>query len=137
MKCPFFAPLTKSTAACRHAQEVVRRGGAEFDCLSAPDHIRCEAVFAGLKARGLAAFDVEDDLTQMPHSVLVKIQAGGLLGLQRLILAPADAGRVADIAQLVQDAVEQFGSAQRIPYAELDADMTAFRLERRAERRRG
>lgn len=137
MKCPFSAPLTKTTAACPHAQEVVRRGGAEFDCLSEADHVRCEAVFAGLKARGLAAFNVEDDLTQMPHSVLVKIQAGGLLGLQRLLKASDDAGRIADIAQLVRRAVEQFGSPERIPYAELDADMTAFRLERRADRRRG
>jgi hypothetical protein len=137
MKCPFFAPLTKATAACRHAHEVVRRGGSEFDCLSEPDHARCEQVFAGLKARGLAAFDVEDDLTRMPHSVLVKIQSGGLLGLQRLIDEADGAGRIGDIGELVARASARFGGPDRIPYADLDADMTEFRLERRAGRRRG
>ena len=32
MKCPFAAPLTKGRFACRHAEEVVRRGGSEYDC---------------------------------------------------------------------------------------------------------
>jgi hypothetical protein len=137
MKCLFFAPLTKTTALCRHAHEVVRRGGSEFDCLSEPDHRRCEQVFAGLKARGLAAFDVEDDLTQMPHSVLVKIQSGGLLGLQRLVREADTSGHVPDIGELVGHACTQFGGPDRIPYAALDGDMTEFRLERRAGRRRG
>jgi hypothetical protein len=134
MKCPFTAPLIKTTATCRHAREVVRRGGSEFDCLSEAEHARCEQVFAGLRACALAAADVEDDPTQMPHSLLVKIQSGGLLGLQRL-LGESDAdGRVADIADLVARASAHFGGVDGIPYAALGDDMTAFKLERRAGR---
>ena len=136
MKCPFAAPQIKTTAACRHAHEVVRRGGSEFDCLSESEHVRCEQVFAGLKACALAACEVEDDPMLMPHSLLVKIQSGGLLGLKRL-LGESDAdGRVADIADLVTRVSAQFGGADRIPYATLGEDMTAFKLERRAGRRR-
>ncbi|HSO82428.1 hypothetical protein [Thiocapsa sp.] len=136
MKCPFAAPLIKTAAACRHAHEVVRRGGSEFDCLSEAEHARCEQVFAGLKACALAASDVEDDPMLMPHSLLVKIQSGGLIGLQRL-LGESDAdGRDADIGDLVTRAVANFGGADRIPYAALGEDMTSFKLERRAGRRR-
>lgn len=136
MKCPFAAPLIRTTASCRHAHEVVRRGGSEFDCLSEAEHARCEQVFAGLKACALAASDVEDDPMLIPHSLLVKIQSGGLIGLQRL-LGESDAdGRVADIADLVTRAAANFGGADRIPYATLGEDMTTFKLERRAGRRR-
>ena len=136
MKCPFASPLIKDTAACPYAREVVRRGGSEFDCLSEPAHDLCEQVFAGLRVCALVAADVEDDPTLMPHSLLVKIQSGGLLGLQRL-LGESDAdARLAEIGDLVARASAHFGGADRIPYAALGEDMTGFKLERRAGRRR-
>jgi hypothetical protein len=84
-KCPFAAPITVGRARCRHALEVVRRGGSEYDCVSADSHAICVEVFGALKRQGLEAFAVEDDLTSMPHSVSVKIQTGGLDGLRRLL----------------------------------------------------
>jgi hypothetical protein len=136
MKCPFAAPLIRATAACRHAREVVRRGGSEFDCLCEAEHARCEQVFAGLKECALVASNIEDDPTQMPHSLLVKIQSGGLLGLQRLLGESDTEGRVADVGDLAARASAHFGGADRIPFAALAKDITAFRLERRTGRRR-
>jgi hypothetical protein len=127
--------LTRSVGACHAAQEVVRRGGTEIDCRSALAHTRCSELFEGLKARGLTAFGVEDDLTQMPHSVLVKIQCGGLVGVQRLLGDGDDSAAIADVAGLVERAMTQFGTAAQIPSAELDEAMRSFQLERRAGRR--
>jgi len=84
-RCPFAAAIITERAACRHAEQVVRRGGSEYDCRSQPDQQACQALFERLKAAAFPAFGVEDDLAVMPHSALVKIQAGGLLGLSRLV----------------------------------------------------
>lgn len=134
LKCPFSAPLALGRAACSNATEVVRRGGVEHDCAAAPAHARCGALFERLKPVGLSAFGVEDDLTQMPHSVLVKIQAGGLLGLQRSLGQQAD--HIADIDDLVERCCEQAGGVERVAVEPLAAEMTAFQLERRARRKR-
>jgi hypothetical protein len=135
-KCPFAAPITTGRSACAHATEVVRRGGSEYDCADADAHDRCIVLFAGLKRTGLDAFDVEDDLTQMPHSVLVKIQTGGLLGLRRLLEPDADAeAPVADVASLVARASAAYGGVEQIPYPALADDMLHCKLERRARRR--
>ncbi|MBK1645348.1 hypothetical protein CKO25_11985 [Thiocapsa imhoffii] len=136
MKCPFCAPLTKNMARCRHAQEVVRRGGSEFDCLSPNDHQRCSWVHGALKSHALSAFEVADDLNTMPHSVQVKIQSGGLLGLQRLLGEDGLAGSIEDIHTLIERAAAHFGGVEQIPYSRLEADMVGFRLERRTARRR-
>ncbi len=133
-KCPFAAPLTKGRAACRNAQEVVRRGGSEYDCRSAAHHPLCSRVFDGLKVQALPAFGVEDDPAAMPHSVLVKIQSGGLLGLQRLLEGNARSERIEDAAGLIDRAIGQYGSPQAIPYEETEPDMLNFKLERRARR---
>jgi hypothetical protein len=134
LKCPFAAPLTKGLAGCRNAQEVVRRGGSEFDCRSEADHDICSRVFEGLKGRALAVFDVEDDLTSMPHSVLIKAQSGGLLGLQRLLGGTAPQGHTPDVADLMGEVVRRFGSPEALPYADLEEDLLSFKLERRGRR---
>lgn len=135
-KCPFAAPITTGRAACTKASEVVRRGGSEYDCTDVAAHSRCEAFFGELKQTGLAAFDVPDDLTQMPHSVLVKIQTGGLTGLRRLLEPDIDpASPVHDVATLVDAAVAAYGSIGQVPVGGLADDMLNTRLERRGDRR--
>ena len=133
-KCPFAMPLTKGLAGCHNAQEVVRRGGLELDCRSAADHRVCASVFEGLKAQALPAFGVEDDLTLMPHSVLVKVQSGGLQGLRRLLGESSPDAPVPDIAGLIGKVVQRYGSPERITYSEIEQDMLAFKLERRTRR---
>jgi hypothetical protein len=79
--CPFSATLARSDFACARATQVIRRGGAEYACQSDTAHSRCRQLFEHCKQAALPEFGVEDDLTRMPQSVLVKIQFGGLLGL--------------------------------------------------------
>jgi hypothetical protein len=134
--CPFSATLVSEDFGCRNAAGIVRRGGAEIACTSDAAHARCRALFRNLKEAALPAFGVADDPLQMPHSVLVKIQYGGLLGVQRT-LNPALEGAmaVADIDRLVTSAAEHFPSLQDIPYAELSNDITGYRLPRRRRRK--
>ncbi len=133
-KCPFAAPLTTGRFACQHAQEVVRRGGSEYDCCSQANQSVCAELFVRLKAQALPAFGVDDDLTAMPHSVLVKVQSGGLLGVQRVLGEGAADDRIDDIASLVNRAIEHFGSTDDVPYADIEGDMTSFKLDRRSRR---
>jgi len=133
LKCPFASTITNGRAACSQAREVVRRGGSEYDCQAASRHQRCSTVHAKLKASGLAAFEVDDDLTQMPHSVLVKVQGGGLAGLQRLM--GADPSWIADIDRLVEQALAHWGGLNALPTEALTADMLDYKLTRRTRRR--
>ena len=102
-KCAFNATLMGDQFGCTHARHVVRRGGPDVACADNTGHERCRRLFGLLKTSALPAFGdgiepraavqgstgcgfgVEDDLLSMPHSTLVKIQFGGLLGIQRLL----------------------------------------------------
>jgi len=134
-KCPFSAPLITRQFGCAYAQEVIHRGGAEINCTDAAAHARCDLLFQRMKAAALPAFGVEDDLLSMPHSVLVKIQYGGLLGLQRLLRATPQVGeRIEDVQALVTEATARFGGASEIPCAPLIDDITAFKPRARRGR---
>jgi hypothetical protein len=133
--CPFSAPLVAQDFACRYGEAVIRRGGTEIACRADASYARCIELHQAMKAVALADAGYEDDLTQVPHSLLVKIQYGGLLGLQRLTGNDSEsATTVADIDRLVESALARFGTVSGIPCAELCADMTAYRLP---GRRRG
>lgn len=126
-KCAFAAPLIAGQFGCAHAQHVTRRGGPDVACAARAGHERCTQLFELLKAAALPALGVEDDLLSMPHSTLVKIQAGGLLGLQRLQTGtPAET--VTDINSLVEQAAQAGFAA--IPAGRLVEDIE-YKVRRR------
>ena len=129
-KCAFNSTLLGEQFGCARAQAIVRRGGPDVACTSDPAHARCETLFQHLKQAALPAFGVEDDLLSMPHSVLVKIQFGGLLGLQRLVESSAGA-EVKDIDALLTRTLEKYADLAAVDYPALAADMTAYQLKRR------
>jgi hypothetical protein len=129
-KCPFSTPLVTRQFGCTHAREVIHRGGTEINCMDVGAHTRCTHLFQCLKLAALPAFGVEDDLLSMPHSVIVKIQYGGLLGLQRLLKSEAQvAERVEDVQALVAEASLRYSG--EIPCAPLVDVITSFKTRAR------
>lgn len=131
-KCAFSSTLITNQFGCEKAEQVTRRGGPDIACTSDEAHHRCDKLFQQMKAAALPAFGVEDDLLSMPHSVLVKIQHGGLLGLQRLLEpGTADSGAVQNVHALVDQAVGKYNHLDAIPCPALVQDMTSYKLRRR------
>lgn len=132
-KCAFSHTLVANSFGCSRASTVTKRDGPHTVCTDAPAAARCAALFAAFKEAALPVFDVPDDLEQMPHSVPVKIQFGGLLGLHQA-LNPGDGGRIADIHTLVEAALNRYGAIDAIPCADFTRAMTAYQVKRRGGR---
>jgi len=130
--CPFSATLVKADFGCRQATPIVRRGGAEIACADSDAHSRCSRLYQCMKDAALPEFGVADDLLEMPHGVQVKIQFGGLSGLQRITHAAAEqSATVEDIDALVQAAVDRYAGVEAIPCADFLVDITSWKLPRR------
>ena len=131
-KCAFSNTLVTEQFGCENGEQVTRRGGPDIACTSEQAHQRCERLFQRMKEAALPAFGVEDDLLSMPHSVVVKIQFGGLLGLQRL-LEDGSAARdaVDNIHVLVDRALAKYGDLDAIPCPAFVEDITSYKLKRR------
>ncbi|UCH53392.1 MAG: hypothetical protein JSW09_00855 [Pseudomonadota bacterium] len=122
LKCSFSAPLITGGYGCSRAKAVTRRGGPDIACTSHEAQVQCTQLYGLLKSAALPAFGVEDDLLTMPHSVMQRIQYGGLRGLQRLLHGnDADVG---DVHALVVDAVARYASLEAVPYGEIVPDIT-------------
>jgi hypothetical protein len=131
-KCAFSNTLVTGQFACENGKSVTRRDGPDVVCASEEAHQRCERLFQRMKQAGLPAFGVEDDLLSMPHSVLVKIQLGGLLGLQRSLGGnTAESAVVNNIHGLVVQAIGNYGGLDAVPCQAFVEDMTSYKLKRR------
>lgn len=129
-RCAFNDTLMHGGFGCRHAQSVTRRAGPDFACMDADAGMRCAAVFDAFKAAGLPALGYQDDLLSMPHSVILKLKFGGLLGLQRLLQGAAEE-TVPDIAALLDAACTRYGGPADMPCALLVDDMRSQGSRRR------
>ena len=133
-RCVFALPQVAEDFACQYGELVTRRAGPDISCQSATTGQLCSQLHEQLKNSGLAAFDYDDDLTQVPHSIWAKIQYGGLLGLQNLLGIQSDHGNVENIAALIEHAQAQFQQLEQLPYPELVPAMQNYRMKRRRKR---
>jgi hypothetical protein len=136
LRCPFRQTLITGEFGCRHALAVTRREGPDVGCSSDAASRRCSELFERLKAVALPASDDGDAPSDVPHSALVKVQHGGLLGLQRL-LAPrsgSSSGRVDDVDRLLEQVLLHYGGLEAIPYAEVLPDVEQYKIRRRRAR---
>lgn len=128
-KCPFQVPQIKKDFACTSGIEVTQRDGAAVVCQSSTASRRCCALYEHLKQAALDAFDMNDNLLEVPQSFYIKVQYGGLLGLQRLL---GDARQdVADISSLVAQLCERYGAAENVPCEQVQIDIKSHKVRRK------
>ena len=133
MKCPFSTVQAAGLAHCRLAQQVVRRGGAEYNCTDAEAFGRCETLARHLIAIGLPALGFEDDLTQTPKSAYDKVLLGGLDGIDSILGTQTPA--VEDIGPRVTELAERYPDIAAAPTAALTQAIQSYQPPRRRGRR--
>ena len=131
--CPFSATLAqKRDYSCPCADEVIRRGGAEYVCLQSTSHAVCNDVHDQLKKVYLESQGLEDDLLSLPHSMFVKIQFGCVRGLQSAL--GRDVAKIEDIGALIADIIEQYKRIDVLPFESVNEQITTYKLQRRGKR---
>ncbi len=134
-KCPFSMLQASGSCACQNAQEVIRRGGSEYDCKDPRSHGLCLALVTHLNARALPALGHQDDLTLTPKSVYERVLLGGLQGL-RQTHNPADkAVETPDIWTVVEQAQKEYSGMEAIPDSVFIPAVEACTIRRRQRKR--
>jgi hypothetical protein len=128
--CVFALTQISNDFSCEYGDLVTRRAGPDIACRSEQHQQQCSCVYQQLKKAGLAEFDYEDDLGQVPHGVWAKIQFGGLLGLHGLTNNDGSE-EIKNIANTIENVIELYGSLEQIPYKEAIPSMQSYRMRRK------
>jgi hypothetical protein len=126
--CAFEKAVLAGCCACALGQ---RRFLAEREAVACLDPaVRTHCLQLRVLLHRNAAFALKHPHAEepLPHAQEMRVQCGGLQGLQAAI-APADGVR--DVAGLVRGALARYESLENLPWLPIIQAITAFRLRRR------
>jgi len=114
--CAFGKVILSRHCAC---SKVNKRYAAEremIDCRVAAERERCGEVLDKLRQNSAFALKLAHITLPLPHGPEMRVQYGGLQGLQ-LLVDGSDV--VADISVLITAALEKFDSIENFPYSKI------------------
>lgn len=120
IRCEFEKSLTNKRCKCafsRHFNLADREG---YSCKSSEKSSNCSKLLENLRDGSRFLLKLPRVGEPLPHNMEIRVQTGGLQGLQR-VLHPdmATPPVVDDIAAIVSKAVAVFGSLDSLPYSEI------------------
>ncbi len=149
--CAFEKAMLAAACACSLA---VRRNIAEREsvaCASPAAREECAELCVLLRQKSAFALKLAQVQGPLPHAKEMKVECGGLLGVQQAAAAavpacadaraPRQQGLRADVAEefpsiadvhgLVQACAEKFGGLANLPYSAIVQSVVAFQIRRR------
>lgn len=129
LSCPFEKAILSRCADCGQAQKfnIAEREGVA--CEAPVSRENCLTLRGLLHQNAVFVFKLTQPGEPLPHAKEIKVQCGGLLGVQRLIESEATA--VGDVHGLVVEIHRRYGGMQTLPYNEVVKSVAAYEGRRR------
>ena len=124
----------RCTCSASHRFNLADREGVS--CQSKQGQQRCKNILELMRKNASFALKLpEADGSPLPHAKELKVQVGGLLGMQSLVFnEKKDVQKVEDIDLILQSALEQYGDFSRLPFTEIVKSITTFKGRQKRSR---
>jgi hypothetical protein len=116
LHCPFARAILGSCAACRETERVHIAEREIVTCRTPGSHARCRALYEQLRRSFSFALGSPPADAPLPHAQEMRVQCGGLKGLQQTLDGSAE---VADIDPMLAAAIAHWGAVEDFPYSEV------------------
>ena len=154
-RCYFEKLLLLRYGNCSEAKKLFLAEREAYACNSATAQAQCLKILERLRSNARFALQVTQIEGQLPHAKEIKVQVGGLFGLQQLlanenptqtqVLHDDDAkfgeqaqkhAPIENIKATINDAIAQFNDLDSIPYNEVVKSIINFKLPDRKRRKK-
>lgn len=134
--CPFEKAILQRICACPRALKCNIAEREALNCQSTEAQETCVAFLHQLRKRANFALGLKRTPGALPHAKAMKIQCGGLLGLQNTLDPFAQDTRVADVQGLMNRAMKRFQDMSNIPFDQIVREVTKYEGRRRPRQTR-
>lgn len=136
-RCVFEKAINARRCSCNQSQRFNLADREGVSCTSERSCNRCKQLLDLLRNNASFALQMTNVPGPLPHAKEVKVQIGGMLGIQKHLHPDmSDDDLVHDINGLAETAVQQFSSLDNLPYSEIVKSIVNFegRLRRRSHK---
>ncbi|SCZ51759.1 hypothetical protein [Thiohalomonas denitrificans] len=128
--CVFAKAVLRGCAACSRSEKVLIAEREAIACQSPGGHQRCSDLVAHLRENALFALHLRQLDGPLPHGKEMKVECGGLLGLNS-VAEGADAEHVEDIDALVGESLTRWHGFEQLPYSRISQWVVKYQSRRR------
>lgn len=134
-RCVFEKTISSRRCTCVKAQRFHLADREGIACRSAAANALCHELLDNMRRKARFALHLTRAEAPLPHAKEIKVQTGGLLGLQGL-LHPESAGseQIDNAVGLVDAAIERYGSLAALPYETIVQSIVKFEGRRKRPR---
>ena len=123
--CPFERSILRGCAACAQSEKIQIAERELVKCRNSASHSRCIELYAHLRRSFSFALGTLRVDTPLPHVQEMRVQCGGLKGLQHTLNGSTE---VENVDELLENALRQWGEIEDIPYSDVvHAAATAYK----------
>ncbi len=135
-RCVFEKAINARRCSCKLSQRVNLADREGVSCTSETGCNRCKQLLDLLRNNARFALQLTNVPGPLPHAKEVKVQIGGMLGIQKFLHPEMDDELVHDINGLNEAALQHFSSLDKLPYSEIVKSIVNFegRLRRRSHK---
>jgi hypothetical protein len=128
LPCVFENALLSGCAVCELSASHALAERQIIACTSPVARVDCGQLAALLREKSAFALRLTSTRRILPHAMMMKIQCGGLQGMQQA-LDPAAAQP--DVRRMVLKGRERYGELATLPFSEIVKGVAAFQLRKR------
>lgn len=126
--CVFAKAILRRCAGCSRSEKLFIAEREAVSCKSPGAHQRCLEVLTQLHDKAMFALHLPHPEQILPHGKELKVQCGGLLGLQQVLQKTDMATEtVDDIHALLDQAIHEHGSVDSLPLADVIKAISHFK----------
>lgn len=135
LRCVFEKSILSRRSQCSQCTRfhLADREGAA--CSSPAAQKRCLDLLIRLREKAIFALRITHIEGELPHAKEIRVQTGGLLGLQRVLTPDTTPDTIEDIDALISAVLLRHGDLESLPYPEIMQAVVRFEGRPRRKRR--
>lgn len=135
-RCVFEKALTNLQAKCALSDHFCLADREGYACKDEVSSLNCSKILEKLRENSQFVLKLREIDGPLPHNMEIRVQAGGLRGLARLVNASSldDQMATENINGVVQSVIDKYGSLDALPYNEIVQSIVQFQGRRRRQR---
>lgn len=134
--CAFEKAVLTNQCGCSQAEKfcIAEREGVH--CMSDPGQEACLEILDMLREQARFALrGTEETRTLLPHGKAIRVQVGGMRGIQALLENGEASEQINDIYTTLLAAIEEFSSLDALPFDKIMPHIAAYQGRTRSRRR--